>query len=220
MVSLKIDPTTGAPFGVASVPFHIEDHPIDANPRRLKIAMSGSSPPRVLLTPTSPLLTHNVPFPPVGAGFSGIIAGVRIPQRLKNIDFSIYEKNHTVGGTWSAPLSSARASWGVQQLTVGFILLTGSRMRMSGRSSRAWEYAITLADDFFSSPSRVASFSYPGLACDIPAHCYTLTFAPNPNWSHFFARASSSPLLPMLTMLTEGVPSRPGDPAIPPGHGG
>ena len=36
----------------------------------------------------------------IGAGFSGIYCGIRIPQRLKNIDLTIYEKNAGVGGTW------------------------------------------------------------------------------------------------------------------------
>lgn len=30
--------------------------------------------------------------------------------------------------------------------------------------------------------------TYPGAACDVPAHMYTYSFEPNPNWSHFFAR--------------------------------
>ncbi|KAJ5428866.1 hypothetical protein N7445_010320 [Penicillium cf. griseofulvum] len=28
--------------------------------------------------------------------------------------------------------------------------------------------------------------TYPGVACDIPAHAYTFPFEPNPNWSHFY----------------------------------
>jgi len=36
----------------------------------------------------------------VGAGFSGIYLGVRIPQRLRNVDLQIYEKNDGIGGTW------------------------------------------------------------------------------------------------------------------------
>lgn len=36
----------------------------------------------------------------IGAGFSGIYLGVRIPQRIQNLDFQIYEKNEGVGGTW------------------------------------------------------------------------------------------------------------------------
>lgn len=28
---------------------------------------------------------------------------------------------------------------------------------------------------------------YPGLTCDVPAHCYTYSFAPNPEWSEFYA---------------------------------
>jgi cation diffusion facilitator CzcD-associated flavoprotein CzcO len=29
--------------------------------------------------------------------------------------------------------------------------------------------------------------TYPGIACDVPAHLYTYSFAPNPEWSHVFA---------------------------------
>lgn len=36
----------------------------------------------------------------IGAGFSGIYCGVRIPQRLRNVQLKIYEKNAGVGGTW------------------------------------------------------------------------------------------------------------------------
>lgn len=36
----------------------------------------------------------------VGAGYSGIYLGIRIPERLRNVDLVIYEKNEGVGGTW------------------------------------------------------------------------------------------------------------------------
>ncbi|KAG4429161.1 hypothetical protein IFR05_015361 [Cadophora sp. M221] len=36
----------------------------------------------------------------IGAGYSGIYLGIRIPQRLRNVDLQIYEKNENVGGTW------------------------------------------------------------------------------------------------------------------------
>ncbi|KAI1787759.1 FAD/NAD(P)-binding domain-containing protein [Ganoderma leucocontextum] len=36
----------------------------------------------------------------IGAGFSGVIAGVRFPQKIPNVDLTIYEKNAGVGGTW------------------------------------------------------------------------------------------------------------------------
>ena len=36
----------------------------------------------------------------IGAGYSGIYLGIRIPQRLRNVDLQIYEKNEGVGGTW------------------------------------------------------------------------------------------------------------------------
>ncbi|KAI1390690.1 FAD/NAD(P)-binding domain-containing protein [Hypoxylon trugodes] len=36
----------------------------------------------------------------IGAGYSGIYLGIRIPQRIRNVDFQIYEQNESVGGTW------------------------------------------------------------------------------------------------------------------------
>ena len=30
--------------------------------------------------------------------------------------------------------------------------------------------------------------TYPGRACDIPSHLYSLSFAPNPGWMHTFSR--------------------------------
>ncbi|GAA5894197.1 flavin-containing monooxygenase [Sporobolomyces salmoneus] len=106
-ISIDLDPMTGLPRELGTSPFKLEDYPIDNSHRKLKVAM-------------------------IGAGFSGIIAGIRIDQRLKNVELNIYEKNHQVGGTWFEN-------------------------------------------------------SYPGLACDIPAHCYSLTFSPNYNWSKFYA---------------------------------
>ncbi len=29
--------------------------------------------------------------------------------------------------------------------------------------------------------------TYPGLACDVPSHLYSYSFAPNPDWSHRFS---------------------------------
>ena len=36
----------------------------------------------------------------IGAGLSGIYLGIRIPERLRNVDLVIYDKNDGVGGTW------------------------------------------------------------------------------------------------------------------------
>lgn len=36
----------------------------------------------------------------VGAGISGILAGIRFPQYVKDLDLVIYEKNEEIGGTW------------------------------------------------------------------------------------------------------------------------
>ncbi|TBU26518.1 hypothetical protein BD311DRAFT_798262 [Dichomitus squalens] len=36
----------------------------------------------------------------MAAGFSGILAGIRFPQKIPNVDLVIYEKSAGVGGTW------------------------------------------------------------------------------------------------------------------------
>lgn len=36
----------------------------------------------------------------IGAGYSGILAAIRLPQKIKNLDLTIYEKNEDIGGTW------------------------------------------------------------------------------------------------------------------------
>ncbi|KAI0720647.1 FAD/NAD-P-binding domain-containing protein [Fomitopsis betulina] len=36
----------------------------------------------------------------IGAGYSGIIAGIRFPQRIPNVHLTIYDKNVGIGGTW------------------------------------------------------------------------------------------------------------------------
>ena len=36
----------------------------------------------------------------IGAGYSGILAGIRLPQAIQNLHLTIYEKNDDIGGTW------------------------------------------------------------------------------------------------------------------------
>ena len=36
----------------------------------------------------------------VGAGYSGIYHAIRIPERIKNCELVVYDKNAGVGGTW------------------------------------------------------------------------------------------------------------------------
>lgn len=73
----------------------------------LKNGLQDSTP----LPSTEPLPNFNIPSHPVenhrplkviviGAGYSGIYMGIRIPERLRNVSLTIYEKNAGVGGTW------------------------------------------------------------------------------------------------------------------------
>lgn len=63
-----------APITPAASPFTLKEEPIE-NIRPMKVRV-------------------------IGAGYSGIYLGIRIPQRLRNVDFQIYEKNEGVGGVW------------------------------------------------------------------------------------------------------------------------
>jgi len=65
--------TNGNNPGV-DVSFKLHDHPIE-NLRPLKVIV-------------------------IGAGYSGIYHSIRIPERLRNVDLVVYEKNAGVGGTW------------------------------------------------------------------------------------------------------------------------
>ncbi|RYP18538.1 hypothetical protein DL767_009812 [Monosporascus sp. MG133] len=63
--------------------------------------MDPTQPPARLILKDEPLDGHRpMKVRVVGAGFSGIYLGIRIPQRLRNVDLRIYEKNEAVGGTW------------------------------------------------------------------------------------------------------------------------
>lgn len=36
----------------------------------------------------------------IGAGMSGIIAGIFFPRNIENLELAIYDKNPELGGTW------------------------------------------------------------------------------------------------------------------------
>jgi len=56
----------------------------------------------------SPFRASNIPvenFRPlkvivIGAGYSGIYLAIRLPERLRNVQLTVYEKNAGVGGAW------------------------------------------------------------------------------------------------------------------------
>ncbi|CAK3887878.1 sterigmatocystin biosynthesis monooxygenase stcW [Lecanosticta acicola] len=56
----------------------------------------------------SPWLLHDAPVENqrhirvivIGAGYSGVYCGIRIPERMRNCELVIYEKNAGIGGTW------------------------------------------------------------------------------------------------------------------------
>lgn len=64
----------GGTNGTSHIPWQLHDQPVE-NQRPLKVIV-------------------------IGAGYSGIYLGIRLPERLRNVEVVIYEKNAGVGGTW------------------------------------------------------------------------------------------------------------------------
>jgi hypothetical protein len=64
-----------------------------------------------LVKAETPFLLHDSPIENqrpirvivIGAGYSGVYCAIRIPERLRNCELVVYEKNAGVGGTWYAP---------------------------------------------------------------------------------------------------------------------
>ncbi|KAF8899234.1 FAD/NAD-binding domain-containing protein [Infundibulicybe gibba] len=72
--STPLNPTTVDRNGLKHDQFQLGDFCVD-QPRRMKVAA-------------------------IGAGYSGIMAGIRFRQKVQNLDLTIYESNAGVGGTW------------------------------------------------------------------------------------------------------------------------
>jgi hypothetical protein len=77
--------------------------------KRIDSPTNISSTTSTSATPASSTYTlHNTPIENqrpqkvivIGAGYSGIYHGIRIPERLRNVELTIYDKNAGVGGTW------------------------------------------------------------------------------------------------------------------------
>ena len=71
--------------------------------------------------------------------------------------------------------------------------LRDHRRRHGRASSRAIKLREAGYDDFtiYEKADRLGGTwrenTYPGLACDVPSHLYSYSFAPNPEWSHRFS---------------------------------
>ncbi|KAG6881926.1 hypothetical protein C0993_012452, partial [Termitomyces sp. T159_Od127] len=67
------------------------------NPKEAYIADSAYKLPNFSIDEARPIKVVVI-----GAGFSGITAGIRFRQRVKNIDLTVYDSQAGVGGTWHA----------------------------------------------------------------------------------------------------------------------
>ncbi|KAI4752869.1 FAD/NAD(P)-binding domain-containing protein [Aureobasidium sp. EXF-3400] len=74
LATKRVDSPTNATYNNATSTFTLHDTVIE-NQRPIKVIV-------------------------VGAGYSGIYHGIRIPERLRNVELTIYDKNAGVGGTW------------------------------------------------------------------------------------------------------------------------
>src|SRR4051812_5611484 len=89
----------------------------------------------------------------VGAGIGGVGLGARV-RGARRRAFAVLGGGTGIGG------------FGL-----------GARLRESGRRS----FAVLEADTGIGGTWRANT--YPGLACDIPSHLYSYSFAPRPDWT-------------------------------------
>ena len=73
----------------------------------------------------------------IGAGFSGIYLGIRIPEWLRNVDLCIYEKNDGLGGTWWEVSEPFKSVSGLARLRLLLITTDKDRQRISTQVVRA-----------------------------------------------------------------------------------
>jgi len=70
--------------------------------------VNGSGPHTNGESKAAPWLLHDTPIENqrpikvivIGAGYSGVYCAIRIPERIRNCELVVYEKNEGVGGTW------------------------------------------------------------------------------------------------------------------------
>ena len=96
--------SSSIPYSIGNGPMHSELQNGDAHMQHTGshgTAESDEIGTRPLIFKDVPVENHRkMRVVVIGAGFSGIYCGVRIPQRLRNVDLCIYEKNPDLGGTW------------------------------------------------------------------------------------------------------------------------
>jgi len=86
------------------VPDLVSEHPsvVDSDfsePGHIKVSSSSCAAPSVVLR--DPIhKKRQMRVICIGAGIAGIAAAYKYERRLINASFTIYEKNHDVGGTW------------------------------------------------------------------------------------------------------------------------
>jgi cation diffusion facilitator CzcD-associated flavoprotein CzcO len=112
----------------------------------------------------------------IGAGYSGIYCGIRIPEKLRNVELVIYEKNEGVGGTWYENRYVFPAS--IQLNVITIILSAPYWPDYPGILAVLAIYLVRCAHAIVD------------LQADItPAHSYQFSFEPNHSWSALYAPA-------------------------------
>lgn len=107
----------------------------------------------------------------IGAGFSGIYMGIRISEKLRNIDLVMYDKNKELGGTWLENRYPGCAC------DIPGMLLPSQRW-----NPHAFCVIVGQAD---------GKFAKTIVKCCIDrvlaAHSYVYSFEENPEWTSFYA---------------------------------
>jgi hypothetical protein len=109
----------------------------------------------------------------IGAGISGIISAIRLPEKIPDLELRLYEKSEDIGGTWLDNHYPGSKSYKM-------------RPRKNFRAFLISYRNIQLLVVSYFGPKKEKKAE---LSCfkDIPAAAYQLSFESNTQWSAYFA---------------------------------
>ncbi|EMC95153.1 hypothetical protein BAUCODRAFT_527822 [Baudoinia panamericana UAMH 10762] len=105
---VRVDPVHANPYNTKNGISHVEQAPLVQEPKSNGVPHTNGVAHTNGVKAEPEWLLHDVPVENqrpirvivIGAGYSGVYCGIRIPERIRNCDLTIYEKNDGIGGTW------------------------------------------------------------------------------------------------------------------------
>ena len=118
--------------------------------------------------------------------------GAKLPTKLRR-------RAEALPGPLAPPVAAGSTTPRVAIVGTGF-----GGMGMAARLKQAGIHTFTVFEKSDGVGGTWRDNTYPGAACDVPSHLYSLSFVPNPEWSRKF------PTQPEIHSYLESIPARTG----------